>query len=295
MRRILVLRGGALGDFIVTLPALAGLRQQWPEARIELAGNATAAALAQARGLLDAVHSQQEARWAELFSSAPLSPSFATWLAEFDLVLCFWPDPDGELAGRFPLHARQQYIHGAAWPVTAPAARHFISGLSPLGISGYLPPFFGAQPRVSAERAPSKPMRQVALHPGSGSPRKNWPVEKWRELAGWLSAQSGLSLAIISGPAEPEPPLSEFGVTWRDLPLEALVDRLSRCALFVGHDSGISHLASACGAPCVLMFGPTDPAIWAPPGPNVAVVQAGPDLASLPLASVQAAIRAALS
>ncbi len=295
MRRILVLRGGALGDFIVTLPALASLRQRWPEARIELAGNATAAALAEARGLLDAVHSQQEARWAELYSRTPLSPRFAAWLKEFDLVICFWPDPDGELASRFPLHPGQRYLHGGARPQTTPAARHFIAALSPLGIPETAPLFFRLQPRIVAQSVPAAKLRQVVLHPGSGSPRKNWPLENWRQLAGWLSTQSSLSLAIISGPAEPEPLLTECGATWRNLPLEALVERMNGCALFVGHDSGISHLASACGARCVLMFGPTDPSIWSPPASNVTVLQTGPNWEGLSLTSVQAAIRAALS
>src|SRR5438094_10657829 len=98
MRRILVRRGGALGDFIVTLPALGLLRQRSPGGRIELIGNATAAALAQARGLLDAAHSQHEARWAALFGAGPLPAELAGWLRAFDLVLNFWPDVDGALA-----------------------------------------------------------------------------------------------------------------------------------------------------------------------------------------------------
>src|SRR5262245_21453096 len=100
MRSILVLRGGALGDFIVTLPALRLLRERWPDARLELAGNATAAELARARGWLDAVHSQHEARWSGLFGDAALAPAFADWLARFDLVVNYWPDPDGRLRSR---------------------------------------------------------------------------------------------------------------------------------------------------------------------------------------------------
>ena len=60
MRRLLVLRGGALGDLIVTLPAIARLRNRWPEAEIVLVGNATAGALAQERGLVSVIHSQHE-------------------------------------------------------------------------------------------------------------------------------------------------------------------------------------------------------------------------------------------
>src|SRR5688572_1698966 len=134
MERILVLRGGALGDFIVTLPALALLRERWPGARLELAGNATAAQLALSRGLIDAVHSQHEARWAGLFTDAPLSPKFADWLAGFDLVLCYWPDPDGTLRRRFPIHRHQRWIAASAMPVRAPAAAHYCEPLHQLGL-----------------------------------------------------------------------------------------------------------------------------------------------------------------
>ncbi len=49
---------------------------------------------------------------------------------------------------------------------------------------------------------------------------------------------------------------------------------LERCALFLGHDSGVSHIAAAVGTPCVLLFGATDPHVWAPANPNVRVVRA---------------------
>src|SRR3954463_6636635 len=94
MQKILVLRGGALGDFIVTLPALALLRDRWPSARIELVGNATAAQLARARGLLNAVHSQHEAQWSALFAETALPKELDAWLSEFDLILNYWPDAD---------------------------------------------------------------------------------------------------------------------------------------------------------------------------------------------------------
>jgi heptosyltransferase-2 len=57
------------------------------------------------------------------------------------------------------------------------------------------------------------------------------------------------------------------------LPLPVLGAVLSRCALFVGHDSGISHLAAAVGIPCLLLFGPTKPDVWAPANRAVVVLQ----------------------
>ncbi len=115
--RILVLRGGALGDFLVTLPALARLRQQWPEARLELAGNATAAALAVRQGLLDAAHSQHEARWSALYADAPLPAAFAEWLARVVGVAgvpgsSFFREPVRHLI-RFHFAKRAETLHAA--------------------------------------------------------------------------------------------------------------------------------------------------------------------------------------
>jgi heptosyltransferase-2 len=147
------------------------------------------------------------------------------------------------------------------------------------------------------------------LHPGSGSPRKNWPADRWRALLDHLlrATPASTPLVVILGEAEstawenpfptlpdsPAPcraPGSSRLVVLRQRPLEELVAVLAGARLFLGHDSGISHLAAACGAPCVLLFGPTAPAIWAPPGEHVRVIAAGPDLAALPLERVLAAL-----
>ena len=295
MRKILVLRGGALGDFIVTLPALALLRQRWPDARIELAGNATAAQLARARGLLDAVHSQHDARWSALFGAAPLPQELADWLGDFDLVVNYWPDPEGELQRRFPLHAGQTYLTTAALPTdaAAPAAAHYCTPLRALGLAPAqlwfpLGPLSAGAPRTET----------IALHPGSGSPRKNWPQENWLALIARLPAP--LSLVLGEAEAEnwrpdalaPRPPELQALVA---PPLEELVAHFASCRLFLGHDSGISHLAAASGADCVLLFGPTSPAVWAPPAPNVRVLRRGPALSSLSVDAVRQAVAAALA
>lgn len=137
MERILVLRGGALGDFIVTLPALARLRERWPGARIELAGNAVAGQLAVARGVINAVHSQHEARWATLYGDAPLAAEFVAWLTGFDLIISYWPDPDGDLDRRLPLHRAQRYLSAPAMPARGPAAAHYGEPLRELGIESH--------------------------------------------------------------------------------------------------------------------------------------------------------------
>ena len=306
MRRILVLRGGALGDFIVTLPALALLRERWPAARIELAGNPTAAQLALARGVLDAVHSQHEARWSALFTAAPLEAGFAGWLGQFDLVINYWPDPEETLRRHFPVRSGQQFISAPALPTRAPAAAHYSAALAELGLECHthlfrLAPLPGRRGADSDRAASTHPhVQYIAAHPGSGSPRKNWPWDDWRRLLPRLPGP----VSLILGEAELErlPPRPAFEGPGecrirelRHRSLEELIDHFARCRLFLGHDSGISHLAAACGVRCVLLFGPTDPVVWAPPSPHVQVLRCVPDLASLPVDSVLRAAEAALA
>lgn len=289
MKKILVLRGGALGDFIVTLPALAQLRARWPEAEITLVGNATAATLGRDAGLIDHVESQHAARWAGLYGSAPLSEDLAGQLTAFDLVINYWPDPDGELSRRFPLHEKQIVLSAAAMPTTAPAAAHYCSPLNFFGLS--------PGPLWYALGTPKPDARLIALHPGSGSRHKNWPLAHWAELCAWITQELRAELLIITGEADEgaATTLAKFGHSAHSLPLAQLVDRLGDCRLFIGHDSGISHLAAACSVPSLLLFGPTDPAMWAPPAPRNTVIRKGAALDSISLARVQQAVRTALA
>lgn len=281
MRRILVLRGGALGDFIVTIPALRLLREGWPQARLELAGNRSAAELGRLSGLLDEVHSQHDARWAQLYSPAPLTPEFASWLADFDLVVSYWPDAEGVLASHFPADAGQRFCSAPAMPASAPAARHYCEALRPLGLA-QMPTDFRS--RIPFEMPRSE---QIALHPGSGSPRKNWPPHRWRELCARLPSRP----LIVGGEADEAAlaALRDHGSLFVHRPLAELARTLAQSRLFIGHDSGVSHVAAAVGTPCVLLFGPTDPAMWAPPGDHVRIVRRATDLSAISVDDVIAA------
>lgn len=287
MRRILVLRGGALGDLIVTLPTLALLRQRWPEAHLTLVGNPTAGRLALARGLIAELLSQHEGRWAPLHETSSLPASLAAWLASFDLVINFWPDPDGALRRHFPTRAGQIFLEAKALPPagSGPAAAHFQSALAPLG----LPPGPLLYP-LSPAAAPSQERSAILIHPGSGSPRKNWPLANWLRVARELPVRPVFILGEAEIPRwDAASEATADLATLRNRNLEELIAELSGCRLFLGHDSGISHLAAGCGTRCVLLFGPTDPAIWAPPSPQVRVLQTDADLSSINPESVLAA------
>ncbi len=116
----------------------------------------------------------------------------------------------------------------------------------------------------------------LAIAPGSGAREKNWPSESFAAVARWWRQRVGGIVMIILGPAEEERGESNF--LWRDSLLVRGTDLgrvaalLARCSLFVGNDSGVSHLAAAVGTPTVAVFGPSDSAQWAPRGPRVLIL-----------------------
>jgi heptosyltransferase III len=118
----------------------------------------------------------------------------------------------------------------------------------------------------------------LAIHPGSGSRSKNWPLGHWAELLGEL-VPTFAEVLLISGEADTK--ISEAVRKLIPLPklrlcanrsLWDLVSELSQATLFIGHDTGVTHVAAATGAATVALFGPTDPTIWAPHGDHVIVI-----------------------
>ena len=114
----------------------------------------------------------------------------------------------------------------------------------------------------------------IAVHPGSGSPYKNWELSRWRDVLLRLHEADPTRRFLVSTGEAEESAVSKFleGLDALDLPilkanrlpLPVLGAALAECRLYLGHDSGISHLASAVGVPSVVLFGPTEDSVWAP-------------------------------
>jgi heptosyltransferase-2 len=278
---VLLIRAGALGDVLLLRTAVAALKAAGHSVSL-LAPSAPGAVLT-GRGAcdVDSVLPWESATFAGLLADeASVSAELGAALAPFHAVIAYTTSadllhglgqavPSAKIVAQPPLPP-QTGPHAAAWLAQAVAQL----GVDP----AVTPPTFAAS---KAESARARPWLDrvgpgfLAVHPGSGARRKNWPAEQFASLVEHVT--DGRPFVLIEGPADAEAaaPLARqpSAVRARELPPRVLGAVLARAGLYVGNDSGISHLAAAWGAPVVALFGPTDPAQWAPIGPRVMVMR----------------------
>jgi heptosyltransferase-3 len=292
--RALVVRGGALGDFLLTLPVLRALRGT--AGHLELLGYPSFVEVASCRGVIDAGRSIEYGPMSGFFARGSVpDPRLRDYFGSFDLVLSYLYDPDGVFAENLRVAGVKRFLQGPHKPSgNSHAIEELLTPLQQLGLNTIDRGALLGPPRLAARRD------LIALHPGSGSRAKNWPTASWHGLADkLLIAYPDARLVIIGGEADRHElealdalrrnPRVEF---WENLPLVELARRLEAgCDGYVGHDTGVSHLAAELGLPSLLLFGPTDPAVWAPPSGCVAVLRApGNDLTRLEIPRVLTAV-----
>ncbi len=271
LERILILRAGAIGDVVLSYPVLFALRARRPDAFLCLAGRTEARLLAVAGGLADAERDIADAFFAPLFAPAERAPcrELAEFVGSFDRVASLLADPDGALAQGLRAHGARELVSFGGVRPGVHVARQIFAVLAPWGITEF--------PEGQAMIARALPCPEDAppccavVHPGSGSAAKNWPAERFRAVIEHALA-AGFAVRVPCGEADAAAVAAAAGGTAAAvvrLPLVALAGLLMRAALYVGNDSGITHVAGALGAPTIAVFGPSDPALWRPLGPNV--------------------------
>jgi heptosyltransferase-3 len=259
--RVAILRLRSLGDCVLTTPALDILKRFRPDLRLGIV---------------------VENRFREIFEGNPdlaeIHPPELAALRRFRPQLCLnfhggtrsaWMT---ELSGaRYRAgfgHYRQQFVYNVAIPRAQEilrvdrkvhTAEHLASAMFFLGAPICEIPrakLFATGPAPAGIAA-----RTAIIHAVAASPAKTWAAANFLAIAGNL-AQSGLTPVFIGGP---EDDLSPFG-QYRTLQasLSEVKWLLAKASLFVGNDSGPAHMAAAFGVPSVVIFGPSDPAIWGP-------------------------------
>lgn len=301
--RFLVLRGGAIGDFIVTLPVLQALRTQWPLARIEIWGYPHIADLALAGGLAESVVSLDRAEMSRFFVPHPqFTDAQVAAVRSFDLIFNYLHDPVGQVRSNLLLAGAKQVLSGSPIIKRGHAIPFLLEPLQALAIyeTDLVPELdLSGEARAQARRrlqAMGVRGRPVVVHPGSGSPAKTWPADRFADILRRLRAD-GRDVAVVLGEADADVAV-RLARELPDLPrleglsLVELAGVLAESERFLGNDSGITHLAAAVGLPVVALFGPSSAETWAPRGRGgVRVLRAPEDeLERLTVEDVWAAI-----
>jgi heptosyltransferase-3 len=290
--QIVILRGGALGDIVLTLPILRALRAFYPGCFITFFAPYPQATLA--AGYADRLLDLNSASLVGLFNRDAVLPDAAIKYLRADLTISYLSDPERLIEGKVLVSTSAKFLQG---PFRldlerCPAVEQLARPLRVLGIDSIDP-----VPRLMGSFARPSPGR-LAIHPGSGSPKKNWPLHHWAQLLVKLMPSFD-DVLLVAGEADTEiaqaikplMPADKLRLCVnRSLP--DLVAELSQAALFVGHDSGVTHVAAATGIRTIALFGPTDPIVWSPNGEHVTVIQS-PDrtMAGLPVETVLEMLR----
>ncbi len=264
MRRLLI-RPGAIGDFILSLPALAHLQAGYTEIWASSRNLPLARFADRARAIADT--------GLDLLGIPEVDPPIRLLedLRGFDSIVSWYGANRPEFRqATTELGLPFRFHHALPPGGTIHAADYYLRQVGGEG---------EAIPRLDC---PSGDGGFVAIHPFSGSPKKNWPLERYLELSRRLSSILPVRWIVDRGAwsvdrgawnvdrgtwsvegVEVEPPVDD---------LYELACKLARARLYIGNDSGITHLAAAAGTRVLALFGPSDPALWAPRGPCVQVL-----------------------
>jgi heptosyltransferase III len=244
-RKRLIVRPGAIGDFVLSLPAMEHLRSDWleiwgPSQVLPLVTFANCARSIASSGL-------------EMLLFVP-SPALVEELRGFHSIVSWYGAGHDEFRQRVTeLGLPFEFLPALPPPDSVVHAADF-----------YLTQVGGIPPAIPRIPCPHEPGDFAILHPFAGSAGKRWPLERFQELARILERRMPVQWCAS--------PTDSLEGAVRIENLYELAKRLASARVLVGNDSGISHLAAAVGTPVVALFGPTDPRVWAPRGPMVEVI-----------------------
>ena len=303
-KKILVIHPGALGDVVLSFPALVSLKHE-KKASVALLCSSDSGKIAHELNVVSAHFSFESARFSSLFHQE-MTPGAKEFICDYDIITLI------SLSDTIEGHLRQN--HGGEVHTISPrppveeethvamyisrqlenrglldkcATRNADSVLNPTaamrnrkihnpqsGMGNGMSPFFG---HVVGQI--ESPQKKVIIHPGAGSPRKRWPVEHFVEVATFVKWMDLGEVVFMLGPAESDlaPFLNArlrgcFRVS-EICDASSLMVLLRQARCFVGNDSGVTHLAAFAGIPTVAIFGPSSLKRWSPVGPATRVLR----------------------
>jgi ADP-heptose:LPS heptosyltransferase len=293
-RTIVMIHPGGLGDVLLAVPAMTRLRTRFPKHRLLLCAEDQVSMLLLACGIIDEWISVQGRVCADLFAGASSATGqVRTWLQDCDLAIGWMEDLDGKLSATLKAFGVRQVIVRSPFSTAIQATDQrdrFLEAINeaPSDDKGDVlltvtePLLHLGQACLEATGfSIGRPL--VVIHPGSGSAHKCVAPEILASLVIALEI-FGATPVILEGPADREP-VERFlkscvnpPIILKGLNLLTVAGVLAQAQLFIGQDSGVTHMAGLIGVRTVALFGPTDPARWAPRGVHVTVVQGAPCL-----------------
>jgi len=296
VQSILIIHQGALGDFILALPSLETIRKAFPDAKSVIMGYPRILELVEKRLYAEEILSIDQKGMATFFvREGSLDFHLSQFFKTFALIIVFGKDGEGTVIGNLRRVCQGRILHINSfppWDEKVHLTDHLLKQFVEYGL-----PASESNPRLHLKESDREWARDfwkrkgvtveerskvIILHPGSGSKKKVWPLDRFFTLAHALQEHLGSKILIVLGPAEgPEVQKAFEGmgptvaILARGLTLLQLASVMEGSWFFVGCDSGVSHMAAALGLPTLAIFGPTDQRVWSPRGEKTFVVRRG--------------------
>ncbi|MCP9445950.1 MAG: glycosyltransferase family 9 protein [Nitrospira sp.] len=292
-KAVLVIHPGALGDVLLAVPALQRLRADYPNHRYVLASHELVGRFLLECNVVEEWISFESIAIRNFLFGEESFPSSekCPWIQHCEFAIGWLKDDDGLIANRLKMMGISHVRIGSPFDPNVTATHQSDRFCEAIGEQGHgpavvprirIPSVFKRSGEVCLTKrgiALDRPM--VMIHPGSGSRAKCTRPEVLASVIDKLQ-NAGTQCLLLEGPADQEAVKAVIGRTGRPLPvlrdadLTTVAGVLLRARVYIGHDSGITHLAGLLGVPTVALFGPTDPARWAPKGPHVIVLRGVP-------------------
>jgi len=285
--RGLVVFPGALGDFLCFLPTLKVIWELKQGSHLEVVMRSDFSDLLSCSCPTISVRSLDNHKIGRLFvPRAELDSELRNSLSRYDFIYSWFGAHDPDFVGNltalcdgefriFPFRPSDPGIHLMDYYGSCLDVRHSPQYFPEISLT--------TRGLAWSQRYWSKTklhgQRVLAVAPGSGAKEKNWRLSFFMEIGRWWRDRTGGRMLVILGPAEEgskvEAMAGEDVLVVRHLGLGQVAALLSQCDLYLGNDSGITHLAAAIGIGTVALFGPTDPVQWRPRGNCVTVITEG--------------------
>ncbi len=291
IKNILVIRLSAIGDVILVSPAILNLKISFPGAKIHVLTKTNLAPLVeQMAGVDEVIEFPVKAGWRELFLMGEYLD-----LHRFDIIL----DLHGNIRSKYLMHhvtapARVQYYKRRYQRLAAVYLNKIIDppphtiDLYNDAVKRVKGEIFARRPVLRLDRCEEETIDfgnnnpVVAIAPGASFPPKQWPLNRFHDLA--ISLHKKLNVNIVLLLTDKDTDLIKIN---KEIPLKytkAFINAdlpdlsciISACDLMVSNDSGLMHLSSAVGTPVVALFGPTHPTLgFSPQGLRDIIIQTG--------------------